>query len=162
VKHTPASAAYIRMSPCIACSLASLATSDDVYDESNLTHILVRDDLHVLHVSGCFEDLFEDIFRDPGVQTPNIESSLVGLRRSTADGAARRHHVSKLIDRRVLGNRRLVVRRDAQTESWLRRRRHHHTSHAVVKPLLAGSAGRECLIGHYGEIARWGKMSEIV
>lgn len=56
------------------------------------THVLIRDDLNTLNVSGGLEDLLEHFLCDSGVKTTNVESSLVWLRSGTARtaGAARR------------------------------------------------------------------------
>jgi len=63
----------------------------------NATHILVRDYLDAKHVAGGFEDLLKDVLRDPGVQTTDVEGSLVGLGRSTTNissSASGRHHAA--------------------------------------------------------------------
>lgn len=56
------------------------------------TYVLIRDDLNTLNVSGGLEDLLEHFLCDSGVQTTNVESSLVWLRGGTAraTGATRR------------------------------------------------------------------------
>jgi hypothetical protein len=61
-------------------------------DRASETYVLIRDDLNTLNVSSGLEDLFEDFLGDSGVQTANVESSLVGLRSGTArtTGTARR------------------------------------------------------------------------
>ena len=61
------------------------------------THILVWDNLDTNHVASCLEDLLENVLCHSGVETADVKSSLVGLRRSPADVAARtggRHHAT--------------------------------------------------------------------
>lgn len=56
------------------------------------TYVLIRDDLNTLNVSSSLENLLEDLLGDSGVQTTNVEGSLVWLRGGAARtaGAARR------------------------------------------------------------------------
>ena len=59
------------------------------------TYILIRDDLHILDMAGGLEDLAQDILSDALVQAADVQSSLVRLRRGTAEaGAAWRHHAA--------------------------------------------------------------------
>lgn len=45
---------------------------------------LVRDDLDALDVASRLEDLAQNILRDTGIQSTNIQRPLVGLGRGTA------------------------------------------------------------------------------
>jgi hypothetical protein len=62
------------------------------------THILVRNNLNAEHVASGLENLLENILRHAGVQTTDIQSSLVGFGSSPAHIATRTgrgHHVAR-------------------------------------------------------------------
>jgi len=129
-----------------------------------VTYVLVRDDLDVLHVSSGLENLPENLFGDPGVQTANVQSSFVGLGGSTPDGAASAHGRTKAVEtvgiRHVHGER-VVVLRDVEAERRLAR---HSLAVAILIARLARHAthggrhgelrlGGTVVVGHYDEFA---------
>jgi hypothetical protein len=120
-----------------------------------VTYVLVRDNLDVLHVSSGLEDLPENLFGDPGVQTANVQSSFVGLRGGAPDGAASAHGRAKAVKavgvRHVHGER-VVVLRDVEAE---RRLRGHALTVAVLEALLLASLARHTTHGgRHGELRR--------
>lgn len=61
-----------------------------------ITHILVRNDLHILDMTRGLEDLAQNILGNTLVQATNVQSSLVRLRRRPATEAGyttRRHDI---------------------------------------------------------------------
>jgi len=104
---------------------------------SGHTHVLVRDDLHALHVAGRLEDLLQHVLGHAGVQAADVEGALVGLRGGTTrggavgrgDGAEGRRHA-------------VVVRRNIQ--------RRRHVGATGLGPVGEASGGRG------GECGRWG------
>jgi hypothetical protein len=59
------------------------------------TYILIRNDFDVLDMPRSFKDLPENILRDPRVQSPNIQRTLVRFWRGSADkptSTSRRHN----------------------------------------------------------------------
>lgn len=60
------------------------------------THVLIRDDLNTLNVSSGLEDLLEHFFGDSRVKTTDVQSSLVGLRSSTARTASATRRVQTI------------------------------------------------------------------
>jgi hypothetical protein len=112
-----------------------------------MTYVLVRDDLDVLHVSSGLENLPENLFGDPGVQTANIQSSFVGLRGCAPDGAASAHgrvHSVEHVDLRDIHWERVVVLRDVEAERWLRG---HALAVAILEALLLASLTRHTAHG---------------
>lgn len=110
------------------------------------THVLVWNNFDAQDMAGSFEDLLQNILRDPGVETTNVEGSLVWLRsgpthKSTAGGG---HHAARHRrgDRR--GNR-IGVLRD---HHWRTRRWWHVRGIGLaialrgIVLLLAGSTSR--------------------
>ena len=52
------------------------------------SHVLIRNNLHILHVSSSFKYLAKDILCNSWVQSTYIQRTLVGFGGSTADEAA--------------------------------------------------------------------------
>lgn len=104
------------------------------------THILVRDNLDVLHVSGGLKDLLENIFRNARVQASNVQRSFVGFRSRSADAPSAAGGRQDTLDG---GGNRAVVLRDVDVE--IRGRRRWHTSAILAK---AGGRGRLGGVGH--------------
>jgi len=87
-----------------------------------VTYVLVRDDLDVLHVSSSLKDLPENLLGHPRVQTANVQGSFVGLGSSAPDGAAGAHGRAKAIEAVDIGHvhrERVVVLRDVETKRRL-------------------------------------------
>lgn len=53
-------------------------------EDNKSTHILVRDDLHILNMASGLEDLAQNVLSDTRIQTTNVQSPLVGLRGGAA------------------------------------------------------------------------------
>lgn len=124
-----------------------------------VTYVLVGDDLDILHVSSGLEDLPENFFGDPWVQTTNVQRSLVGLRSGAPDGAASAHGRAKAIEAvgiRHVHRERVVVLRDVETE---RRLRGHALAVAVLEALLLASLARQTTHGRrHGELSCGGAV----
>jgi hypothetical protein len=112
-----------------------------------LTYVLVRDDLDVLHVSSCLEDLSQDFLGDPRVQTTNVKGSLVGLRGGAPDGTASAHGRAKTVEAVGIGHvhgERVVVLGDVEAERRLAR---HALAVAVLIARHATHGGRHGELG---------------
>ena len=122
-----------------------------------VTYVLVRDDLDVLHVSSGLKDLPENLFGHPGVQTANVQSSFVGLGGSTPDGAASAHGRTKAVEavgiRHVHGER-VVVLRDVEAERRLRGQA--ALAVAILEALRLTRHGAHG--GRHGELRRGGAV----
>ena len=124
-----------------------------------VTYVLVRDDLNVLHVPSGLEDLPENLLGHPRVQTANVQSSFVRLGGSAPDGAASAHGRSKAIEtvgiRHVHGER-VVVLRNVEAE---RRLLGHALAVAVLEALRLASLTRHTSHGgRHGELRRGGAV----
>lgn len=121
-----------------------------------VTYVLVRDDLNVLHVSSGLEDLPENLLGHPRVQTANVQSSFVGLGGSAPDGAASAHGRSKAVEavgiRHVHGER-VVVLRDVEAE---RRLLGQALAVAILEALRLTRHGAHG--GWHGELRRGGTV----
>jgi hypothetical protein len=121
-----------------------------------VTYVLVRDDLNVLHVSSGLEDLPENLLGHPRVQTANVQSSFVGLGGSAPDGAASAHGRSKAVEavgiRHVHGER-VVVLRDVEAE---RRLLGQALAVAILEALRLTRHGAHG--GRHGELRRRGTV----
>lgn len=120
------------------------------------TYVLVRDDLDVLHVSGGFKDLPQDLLSDSGVQPTNVKSSFVRFRGGAPDGTAGAHGGGDAVG---LDRERVVVLRDVEPERRLRR---HGLAVAVLEGGLArhgrrhgeGRGGLGSVVGHCDDFPR--------
>lgn len=121
-----------------------------------MTYVLVRDDLDVLHVSSGLEDLPENLFGNPRVQTANVQSSFVGLGGSAPDGAASAHGRSKAVEAvgiRHVHRERVVVLGDVEAE---RRLGGHALAVAILEALRLARHGAHG--GRHGELRRGGTV----
>ena len=64
--------------------------AEKLREKRSETHILVRDDLDVLHMSGRLEDLAQNFLGDARIQSANVEGALVGFGRGATDEATGR------------------------------------------------------------------------
>src|SRR3569833_1937977 len=118
------------------------------------TYVLVGDDLDILHMARRLEDLAENILGHARVQTPDIQSPLVRLRRGTPSKgatAAGRHDaalVAAAHGGRDGGGDGIVVLWDV-----LRRRRHVRAARAAILAAVeAGSTGIR--LGRWRQVGR--------
>ncbi len=66
---------------CVAC----FSQLVDMVARGLSTHILIRNDLDTDHVAGGVEDLLQNIFSHPSIETTHIKRSLVRLWCSSAN-----------------------------------------------------------------------------
>lgn len=130
------------------------------------THVLVRDNLDILHMSGSLKDLPQDLLSDPWVQTTHVQGSLVRLRGSAPNGAAGAHRRGHAVGVGHVPRKRIGVLGDVQAERWLR---WHALAVAILEGSLAGHSGRHgeggtrvSVVGHCDNGVyrreRWRKM----
>jgi hypothetical protein len=115
-------------------------------------YILVRNDLDILDMSSCLEDLPENILRHALVKAADVERPLVGLRRRSTDAAGRGEDTADVLrsSRRGDGGRdRVVVLRNVQ--------RRRGNSLAVLPAVEA----RGTRIWLRGQLARIGRGSSV-
>jgi hypothetical protein len=91
---------------------------------TNRTYILIRNDLHVLHMPRRLENLSQHIFRHSRVQPANIQGTFVRLWCGTTHSparTARRHHPACGKRRSHGGWDRIVILRNNDRRQWRRR-----------------------------------------